>query len=68
MTGPVPDPEDGLHVALAEFAADVRAGLYNDYEGSGYYATATEVSDEAVDLSAIDESRFTHVVWHRFAK
>jgi len=60
-----PISEDDCELmTVAEFAEQVRLGGYNEYDGSGYYATATEVSEEYVDLSAIDMTKYTHVAWY----
>ena len=59
-----PIPDYGLHMPIEEFIKDVRAGNYNEYDGSAYYATATKMSDICVmDMSRIGNTEFTHIVW-----
>jgi hypothetical protein len=62
-----PIPNYGDHMTIEEFREYVRSGLFTDYDGMGYYATATEISDEMVDLSEIKvgykPEKYTYVVW-----
>ena len=50
-------------MTLDEFSKAVKAGAYNEYDGSGYYATSLEMTDEQINLSNIDNMIYTHVVW-----
>lgn len=62
-------PDYGDHMTLADFTAHVARGLFIDYDGHGYYATDSEMSDIVVhpsDVKAglvINDPRLTHVVW-----
>jgi hypothetical protein len=57
-----PIPDYGEHMTLEEFSKAVRSGSYNGYDGNGYYATSSEMTDEQIDLPNIDQT-YTHVVW-----
>jgi len=60
-------PDYGDHMTMEEWLECVECGGFIDYDGSGNYATATQMSDKEVVPSdvkkgSIDKS-FTHVVW-----
>jgi hypothetical protein len=62
-----PIPDYGDHMTLEEFTKSVQGGCFIDWDGSGYYATATEMSHIPARPSEIIEGsinkEFTHVVW-----
>lgn len=67
---PLPKFGEADHMTIADFVMGVRTGLLTEDDGTGYYATMTEMSDVQV-LAAITslailslrDPRFTHVVW-----
>lgn len=65
-----PLPNYGDHMPIADWLEAVHVGLFIDYDGSGDYATATEVSDQPVYPSDITKLKkqppawATHVVWY----
>lgn len=74
---PLPEPElnaDGdlepmvELMTVADFIDQVKHGCFNDYDGSGYYATATHGSRLAAIPSEIAHGKinneFTHVAWY----
>jgi hypothetical protein len=62
-----PIPDYGYKFTLEEFREAVERGMFIDWDGSGYYATETEMSELRARPSAIRvgeiERDFTHVVW-----
>ncbi len=68
-----PSYKEGVEEDLAEYAEElypildfkemVRQGMYNQYDGMGFYHDATKQLDEPVDLSNIVE-RFPFVIWY----
>lgn len=60
-------PNYGTHMTLKAFVNCVLNGLFIDYDGHGYYATKTEMSNEGVIPSDITggniNQSYTHVVW-----
>lgn len=59
------DPDDHL-MTWGEWLDNVRSGNFIDYDGHGYLATKTHMSDIRIvpsDLGIINYS-FTHVVWY----
>lgn len=66
---PLPDPEFGDHLTIAEFKDWVRQGVVNDWDGSSCYATETQVSNhmalcEHIAGGAVPPPWATHVVWY----
>lgn len=67
----VPIPSYGDHMTLERFTENCKCGGFTDYDGSGNYATATEMSDIEVSCSALAEGvepalqdrKWTHIVW-----
>lgn len=57
-----PIDKNGNHMCMVDFISAVRSGMLTDDDGTGYYATATHVSEQTVDLAHIDRS-YTHIVW-----
>ena len=57
----------GTHMTLEEFKG-AAVTFFSDYDGSGYYATETEVSNIPCVPSEISDgyvrSDFTHVMWY----
>lgn len=57
----------GTHMTLEEFKG-YAGTFFSDYDGSGYYATETEVSDVPCVPSEICDgyvrNDFTHVMWY----
>lgn len=61
---PIPPPERGSHMTMAEFVERVDAGDFTDYDGFAEYATATHLAGIGrVNLDDIDVDQ-THVVWY----
>ena len=64
----VNDPSGGDRMTLDQFIEVVRKGYFDEYDGSAYYATATEVMTDPVDFSTLiagHAPRYaTHVVWY----
>jgi len=60
-------PNYGDHMTLEEFIENVNDGGFIDYDGSGHYATETEMSDISIYPSDIEGNSyrkdFTHIVW-----
>ncbi len=59
--------EDDDHMTIEEFKEYVDGGMFIDEDGSGNYATETEVSDIDVYPSDVEyglRRDFTHVVWY----
>ncbi len=46
-------PKDSDIYTIKEFIEMVETGCFIDYDGYGYYATATEISDEVIHPSDI---------------
>lgn len=64
---PICNRNYGSHMTLEEFKS--LAGIFfSDYDGSGYYATDTEISDVPCVPSEIANgyirTDFTHVMWY----
>lgn len=48
-----------------EFVDAAEMGCFIPYDGTGYYATAKEQSEIAVNLDNLQhDERFTHVAWY----
>lgn len=62
-----PIPEYGDKMTLQEFKDCVDMGLFTNYDGTGYYASRTLMSNKTVDCSQIYKGKidntFTHVIW-----
>lgn len=62
-----PIPSYGDHMTIEEFKENCDDGMFTEYDGSGYYATESEVSNiEALPSrikNGIIETGWTHVVW-----
>ena len=62
-----PIPDYGDHMTMGKFVRYCKDGGFIDYDGSGNYATATEMSDISVSpsdiMSGVYRKDFTHVVW-----
>ena len=60
--------EQWVHIPIEKFKVWCENGLVTSYDGSGYYATETEVSDLGASPSAFREGKirtdFTHVCWY----
>lgn len=75
QTGEVPQPEakmspietDSDFMTMADFVDGCECGGLIDYDGFGYYATETEMTDLTVRPSDWSKGkldpRWTHVVW-----
>lgn len=65
-TKPIPDYGDKM--TLAEFIDACKWGMFIDYDGFGYYATDTQMTDIIVYPSDITirkevKQEYSHVVW-----
>lgn len=62
-----PIPTYGDHMTMKDFVDCCKSGGFIDYDGSGVYATATEMSDIGIEPSEVMSGSyrkdFTHVVW-----
>lgn len=62
-----PIPEYGDHMTVEAFKELCDCGMFTEYDGSGYYATETEMSGIQALPSrlrqGIIEKEFTHVCW-----
>ena len=59
-------PDYGYHREIEAFKKECEAGAFNDYDGHGCFATATEMSDfpfAPSELSDPIDEKWTHVVW-----
>lgn len=63
-------PDYGDHMTIEEFSETVAIGAFNDNDGHGVLATATEASNLVIypsslyALSKFDpDGKWTHVVW-----
>jgi hypothetical protein len=60
-------PDYGDHMTMEDFVDCCKSGGFIDCDGSGVYATATEMSDIGIQPSEIMSGNyrkdFTHVVW-----
>lgn len=62
-------PDYGVHMSLKEFIDGVESSCLTDYDGHGYLATSTEMSDVVVPFRVHrlkqlrQEGAYTHVVW-----
>jgi hypothetical protein len=60
-------PDYGDHMTMETFVNCCKDGGFINYDGSGNYATATEMSDISVSpsdiMSGVYRKDFTHVVW-----
>lgn len=67
MLGPLPPPEMAdhcTHMAIGTFLAGRDANLYEDDEGTVYYATDTQISDRKCAVAEVTtDLGYTHVVW-----
>lgn len=62
MTKLVPIPDYGEKMLAQDWIDSINSGAYNEYDGSGYWATDSEMDDEA-DCFSPQPSWATHVVW-----
>jgi len=62
-----PIPSYGDHMTLDEFVEICKSGGFVDYDGTGYYATATHMTRERAYPSKIRDGvidrTYTHVMW-----
>lgn len=61
-------PDYGDLILIREFMASCNDKFFTDYDGHGYMATETMMSDTMIRPSTIDfhyddDERFTHVMW-----
>lgn len=59
-------PEYGELMALQEFVEECVSGFFIDYDGSGYYATETQMTRIRVKPSDVTHGKienWSHVVW-----
>jgi len=60
-------PKYGDHMTLKDFIKNVKSGGFIDYDGSGNYATETQMSDITIYPSDINSGvyrkDFSHIVW-----
>lgn len=58
--------EDGSDVfTIAEFIGLMDCGAITDDDGTGYYGTATHVSEQLVSLDSVHKEQiYTHIVWY----
>ena len=63
-----PHEKYGSLMELDDFVENVRHGNFIDYDGSGYYSTATEESNISIHPSEVSQGiyrkDFTHVKWY----
>jgi len=63
-----PHKDYGDLFSLEEFLGCVKSGGFIDYDGTGYYATATQVSNQYARPSAMlkgdVDTQWTHVMWY----
>jgi hypothetical protein len=60
-------PNYGSHMTVEQFVEHVKTGWLTNYDGFGYYASATQESNIQVvpsDVAFGLDKRFTHVVWY----
>lgn len=61
-----PIPSYGDHMTLESFTDCVECGGFNDDDGTGYYATETQITDIVVypsDITKGFDKKWSHVVW-----
>jgi len=59
-----PIPDYGDYMTIEKCASYIDDGFFTDYDGSGNYATATEMSEESfTPTTFIPKEKYTHVVW-----
>lgn len=62
-----PIPDYGDHMTMAEFVSACQQGLFVDDDGSGCYATDTELVRKSIMPSdvrvGVHDTTFSHVVW-----
>ncbi len=58
----VPNPDYGDKMSVADWWDQVKCGCFNEYDGSGHYATDTEM-DRDSDCFAQAPDWATHVMW-----
>lgn len=68
---PLPIPDEAELWTIAGFRAAVLDGVFNEYDGTGYYGTERGYdSDYPVDITGLANGaypvEYTHVIW--FAK
>jgi predicted ribosome quality control (RQC) complex YloA/Tae2 family protein len=60
-------PNYGDHMTMENFIKNVNSGGFIDYDGSGNYATATQMTDITIQPSYVKSGKmrkdFTHIVW-----
>ena len=62
-------PDYGDKFTKKKWLSCVKSGGFIDYDGEGYYATRTKMSNKLVKPSHVkkgwfrDEKRFTHIIW-----
>jgi hypothetical protein len=60
-----PVPEYGDHMTKEDFIEAIEMGLFNDYDGSGEYATQTRATSIRFIPSTYDkETGWPYVVWY----
>ena len=63
----IPDSDHGAYMTMQDFVECCQSGGFIDYDGYGYYATATKMLSKVVVPSDVSrkcvDMRFTHVVW-----
>ena len=67
---PITENEYGTLIKIEDFREDMCAGCLSDYDGVGYYATATERSRLPFKFFDLDDEKklkkykFTHILWY----
>jgi len=60
--------DEWIHIPIEKFKVWCESGFVTSYDGSGYYATETEVSNLGASPSAFREGKirtdFTYVCWY----
>lgn len=64
----IPEPEYGDHMPIGDFMEMVKCGGFIDYDGHGYLATETKISNIMIvpsEMKIIQPPNWvTHVVWY----
>ena len=64
---PIPSPEDGDHMLIHDFEQAVKDNFFTDEDGTGYYATETQMTNKVVEIKDIinnkNDDHWSHVVW-----
>lgn len=66
---PDKEHEQGDIFTVKEFIEAIKKGWFNEYDGSGYWATETQVSNSYFDFNSKNfgfpsEFKATHVCWY----